>query len=117
MVRAQYIKDPANLFRIAIRFERRAVTFFTERGEPCAPGSPEHQLCRELAAEEREHVDLLDNQPSLNADSSPGLPLVVYQPSGSSDRQLTMTWMGARSPTPPSGRRSRKRWPSAEGTY
>jgi len=51
--------DPANLFRIAIAFEQRAVKFFTERMEQTAAGSVERQLYKELAAEEREHVDLL----------------------------------------------------------
>lgn len=55
-------EDPANLFRIAIAFEQRAVNFFTERGEKCEKGSPEWQLYRELAAEEREHVDLLTDE-------------------------------------------------------
>jgi rubrerythrin len=54
--------DPANLFRIAIAFEQRAVEFFTREGE-CAPaGSIEHDLYRELAAEEREHVALLTTE-------------------------------------------------------
>ncbi len=55
-------EDPANLFRIAIAFEERAVKFFTERGAACAEGSPEKQLYKELAAEEREHVDLLTTE-------------------------------------------------------
>ena len=55
-------EDPANLFRIAIAFEQRAVNFFTERGTQCAQGTPEWQLYRELAAEEREHVELLTTE-------------------------------------------------------
>ncbi|HSM92708.1 MAG TPA: 2-polyprenylphenol hydroxylase, partial [Anaeromyxobacteraceae bacterium] len=55
-------EDPANLFRIAIAFEERAVKFFTEQGAKCAPGSVEAQLYKELAAEEREHVDLLTTE-------------------------------------------------------
>jgi len=55
-------EDPANLFRIAIAFEERAVKFFTERGASVATGSPEQQLYKELAAEEREHVDLLTTE-------------------------------------------------------
>ena len=55
-------EDPANLFRIAIAFEERAVKFFSERGAACAEGSPEKQLYKELAAEEREHVDLLTTE-------------------------------------------------------
>ncbi len=42
-------EDPANLFRIAIAFEQRAVNFFTERGAQCAEGSPERQLYRGAA--------------------------------------------------------------------
>ncbi len=51
--------DPANLFRLAIAFEQRAVAFFTERSEKAVSGSAERQLYRELAAEEREHAALL----------------------------------------------------------
>jgi rubrerythrin len=52
-------EDPANLFRIAIAFEQRAVKFFEERVGKTAEGSVERQLYKELAAEEREHVELL----------------------------------------------------------
>jgi homotetrameric NADPH-dependent glutamate synthase len=55
-------EDPANLLRIAIAFEERAVKFFTEREGQCAQGSVEQQLYRELAAEEREHVALLGTE-------------------------------------------------------
>ena len=55
-------EDPANLFRIAIAFEQRAVRFFSEKGAQAAEGSPERQLYKELAAEEREHVDLLTTE-------------------------------------------------------
>ncbi|WP_242336847.1 MULTISPECIES: NADPH-dependent glutamate synthase [Anaeromyxobacter] len=55
-------EDPANLFRIAIAFEERAVKFFTERAEKTVPASAERQLYKELAAEEREHVDLLTTE-------------------------------------------------------
>ena len=51
--------DPENLFRLAIAFEKRAVAYFTERLEAAPEGSPERKLYQELAAEEREHVDLL----------------------------------------------------------
>jgi glutamate synthase (NADPH) small chain len=51
--------DPANLFRIAIAFEQRAVNFFTERMSATPEGSVERQLYKELAAEEKEHVELL----------------------------------------------------------
>ena len=55
-------EDPANLFKIAIAFEERAVKFFTEQGAKCEAGSVEQQLYKELAAEEREHVDLLTTE-------------------------------------------------------
>ena len=55
-------EDPANLFRIAIAFEERAVQFFSEQSE-CAPaGSVERELYQELAAEEREHVALITTE-------------------------------------------------------
>ena len=66
-------EDPANLFRIAIAFEQRAVNFFTERGEKCEKGSPEWQLYRELAAEEREHVELLTTEFERYKADKPGL--------------------------------------------
>jgi rubrerythrin len=55
-------EDPANLFRIAIAFEQRAVEFFTSEGERSPPGSAERGLYNELAAEEREHVALLTTE-------------------------------------------------------
>jgi NADPH-dependent glutamate synthase beta subunit-like oxidoreductase/rubrerythrin len=55
-------EDPANLFRIAIAFEERAVKFFDDRVKQTAGGSAEQQLYKELAAEEREHVDLLTTE-------------------------------------------------------
>ena len=55
-------EDPANLFRIAIAFEQRAVDFFAREGEKAPEGSVERDLYRELAAEEREHVELLGTE-------------------------------------------------------
>jgi homotetrameric NADPH-dependent glutamate synthase len=55
-------EDPANLFRIAIAFEQRAVEFFTSEGERSPQGSVERGLYNELAAEEREHVALLTTE-------------------------------------------------------
>jgi homotetrameric NADPH-dependent glutamate synthase len=66
-------EDPANLFRIAIGFEQRAVKFFTERGAACPEGSVERQLYRELAAEEHEHVALLTTELARYRDGKPGL--------------------------------------------
>jgi rubrerythrin len=55
-------EDPANLFRIAIAFEERAVAFFAGEGTQFAEGSLERSLYNELAAEEREHVALLTTE-------------------------------------------------------
>lgn len=55
-------EDPANLFRIAIAFEERAVKFFSTQGAHAPEGSVERELYRELAAEEREHVALLTTE-------------------------------------------------------
>jgi homotetrameric NADPH-dependent glutamate synthase len=66
-------EDPANLFRIAIAFEQRAVKFFTERGEKTAPGSVERDLYKELAAEEREHVTLLETEYARWKVGKPGM--------------------------------------------
>jgi glutamate synthase (NADPH/NADH) small chain len=66
-------EDPTNLFRIAIAFEQRAVRFFEERVERTAPGSVERQLYKELAAEEREHVDLLTTELERLRQGKPGL--------------------------------------------
>jgi rubrerythrin len=65
--------DPANLIRIAISFEQRAVDFFTRRGEQAPEGSAERQLYRELAAEEREHVALLSTEFERFTAGKPGL--------------------------------------------
>ena len=56
------IDDPDTLFRAAITFEKRAVAFFTERAKTVPDGSAEQQLYRELAAEEAEHVTLLETE-------------------------------------------------------
>jgi rubrerythrin len=66
-------EDPANLFRIAIAFEQRAVKFFEERMEKTAAGSVERQLYKELAAEEREHVALLTTELDRWKAGKPGL--------------------------------------------
>jgi rubrerythrin len=55
-------EDPANLFRIAIAFEQRAVDFFERESERAPADSIERELYRELAAEEREHVALLTTE-------------------------------------------------------
>jgi glutamate synthase (NADPH/NADH) small chain len=57
--------DPATLFNAAIAFEQRAAAFFNERVHATPAGSVEHQLYRELAAEEMEHVALLETELAL----------------------------------------------------
>jgi rubrerythrin len=66
-------EDPANLFRIAIAFEQRAVKFFEDRFGQTAPGSVERQLYKELAAEEREHVALLTTELERWKKGKPGM--------------------------------------------
>jgi rubrerythrin len=66
-------EDPANLFRIAIGLEKRAVDFFLERSAQAPDGSAERQLYRELAAEEREHVALLSTEYERWRAGKPGL--------------------------------------------
>jgi rubrerythrin len=55
-------EDPGNLFRIAIAFEQRAVDFFAGQADKVAADSVEAQLYKELAAEEREHVEQLKTE-------------------------------------------------------
>ena len=66
-------QDPANLFRIAIALEKRAAAFFGARAGQCAAGSAEQALYRELAAEEREHAELLATEYSRWLAGKPGL--------------------------------------------
>ncbi len=66
-------EDPANLFRIAIAFEKRAADFFAERAQQQPAGSAERQLYLELAAEEREHADLLTTEYARWRIGKPGL--------------------------------------------
>lgn len=56
------IDDPETLFRTAIAFEKRAVKFFGERADAVPAGSAEQELYKELAAEEVEHVALLETE-------------------------------------------------------
>lgn len=67
--------DPANLFRIAMGMEQRAASFFDRCAQALAPGSLEHQLYRELAAEEREHASLLGTEYARWREGKPGLLL------------------------------------------
>ena len=65
--------DPASLFRVAIACEERAAGFFGERGAAAPENSPERDLYRELAAEEREHADLLTTEYARWREGKPGL--------------------------------------------
>jgi len=56
------IDAPETLFRAAIVFEKRAVDFFSERAKTVPEGSAERELYCELAAEENEHVALLETE-------------------------------------------------------
>jgi rubrerythrin len=49
------------------------VKFFSEKGAQAAEGSVEKQLYKELAAEEREHVDLLTTEYNRFKAGKPGL--------------------------------------------
>lgn len=65
--------DPSNLFRIAIALENRAADWFAEWATRAPEGSPERQLYRELAAEEREHAQLLSTEYARWQAGKPGL--------------------------------------------
>ena len=65
--------DPANLLRIAIACETRAARFFAEQARDMPDGSPAHQLYCELAAEEREHADMLSTELDRWKAGKPGL--------------------------------------------
>ncbi len=57
--------DPDSLFRIAIALEQRAADFFANHAADAATGSAERRLYEELAAEEREHSQVLSAQYQL----------------------------------------------------
>ena len=65
--------DPANLFRIAIGMEERAAAFFDRCAQGSVADASTHQLYRELAAEEREHADLLRTEYERWGAGKPGL--------------------------------------------
>jgi homotetrameric NADPH-dependent glutamate synthase len=67
------IDDPATLFETAIAFEKRAVQFFGSRMADAPEGSVERQLYRELAAEEDEHVAILETELRRWAEGKQGL--------------------------------------------
>ena len=65
--------DPANLFRIAIGMEQRAAGYFEQCAQEAKPDSAEHQLYRELAAEEHEHAALLSTEYARSLAGKTGL--------------------------------------------
>jgi acyl-coenzyme A synthetase/AMP-(fatty) acid ligase/rubrerythrin len=66
-------QDAADLFRLAIALEKRAVGFFGERAAAIPPGTPERRLYDELAAEEREHAQILTAEYARWRSRMPGL--------------------------------------------
>ena len=66
-------EDPSSLFEIALALEARAARFFDERGADTPAGSAERRLYQELAAEEREHLELLTTELARYRQSKPGL--------------------------------------------
>ena len=66
-------EDPANLFRIAIALENRAATYFSDCAAWAPEGSAEQRLYRELAAEEREHAQMLSTEYARWQVGKPGL--------------------------------------------
>ena len=65
--------DAADLFKLAIALEKRAVAFFAERAAAITPGAPERRLYEELAAEEREHAQMLTAEYARWRSRLPGL--------------------------------------------
>ena len=61
-----------DLFRIAIALEHRAAAFFTEHAARAPQGAPEQLLFQELAAEEREHAELLTTEQARWRERRPG---------------------------------------------
>ena len=67
------VEDPVTLFKAAIAFEQRAASFFDNRSKEVPAGSAEQQLYRELAAEEVEHVAMLETEFALWSRGREGL--------------------------------------------
>ncbi|MCU0804983.1 MAG: AMP-binding protein [Burkholderiales bacterium] len=66
-------RDPEGLFRIAIALEKKAAGFFAARAERTAPASAERRFYEELAAEEREHAEILASEYARWRARLPGL--------------------------------------------
>jgi len=78
--------DPANLFRIAIALENRAAGYFAECADRAPEGSAERELYRELAAEEREHAQLLGTEYARWQVGKPGMLDAGDEDRGGDDR-------------------------------
>jgi acyl-coenzyme A synthetase/AMP-(fatty) acid ligase/rubrerythrin len=74
--------DASDLLRIAIGFEKRAATFFAERAGQARAGSAERKLYEELAAEEREHTQILVTELARWRENKPGLYSAEAPPAG-----------------------------------
>jgi acyl-coenzyme A synthetase/AMP-(fatty) acid ligase/rubrerythrin len=70
---AQPPQDAADLFKLAIALEKRAVAFFGERAAAIDRDAPERRLYEELAAEEREHAQILTTEYGRWRSRLPGL--------------------------------------------
>jgi acyl-coenzyme A synthetase/AMP-(fatty) acid ligase/rubrerythrin len=76
------IADPSDLLRIAIGFEKRAAAYFAERATWALPGSAERRLYDELAAEEREHAQMLVAELARWRQQRPGIYGAEAAPAG-----------------------------------
>ncbi len=63
----------AELLKLAVHLEMKARDFFTEQVELLEEGTPAWELYQELAAEEQEHVDLLETELQRYLTDKPGL--------------------------------------------
>ncbi len=77
-----HIGDPADLLRIAIGFEKHAAEYFAGRAAHAAPGSAERRLYDALAAEEREHAQILVAELARWRQQRPGLYGAEAAPAG-----------------------------------
>jgi len=61
LTRGATVDSARDLYAMAIKMERRTMEHFSRRAEDLPPG-PEREICRELAAEEVEHVAMLETE-------------------------------------------------------
>lgn len=66
-------EDPGNLLHIAVAFEQRAAAYFDDCARRQPAGSPAQRLYHELAAEEREHAEMLATERARWRAGKPGL--------------------------------------------